>query len=620
MKYAAAALLVVLLGLSGRMINYPHLAGGFKGDEATYVLMSLSFAHDFDMKYQSRDLVRFYNLHRDGDQPNGVAPEGLFIKKGSRIVGWKWAAKPSLTAPIEFIREEIPTTQSIEYGKAFAYPLFAAPFVWLGGLGGMFMFNVLLLIACAVLGARFGRARTGSRAGAAFGVAFVVASVMPVWTAWLTPEVFNFSLVFFAYFLWLYKEVAPVSAQPTWWRGPSSDLVAALLIGIVTFSKLNHALMIAPLGLLALSRLQLKRTVLIGVFFVLGAGGCYGANLLSTGEANYQGSAYVDGRISCYGDFPFDGKGTPFGVSQQCGSKVTNDANDEQIVQMGIVPTHAMLGTFIRNAYYFVVGRDAGLLPYFFPGFFAVVLLLLRFWEARSWQWLTLGAVAAQAWVFLALAPWSWNGDGGPPGNRYFLSIYPAMLFLLPASARWGSAALGLVGGIVFTGAMNMTPFVSAKDTWLAVRKQPLKSLPVEKTIMNALPVRLLDNTRARIKWHTKTYVQFYFMDDNTYDVEEPGVWMRGASTADIIVKAEFPLTRIAFTVHAPIDNAFTMQMASTRWSVSLQKDVPQTFEFAPGNGVWSKDGYVYEMKWTCTKGFVPSQVDPKSADSRFLG
>ena len=44
---------------------------------------------------------------------------------------------------------------------------------------------------------------------------------------------------------------------------------------------------------------------------------------------------------------------------------------------------------------------------------------------------LTLLMVVGEIWAFLVLTPWTWNGDGGPPGNRYFLSTYPLMVFLL---------------------------------------------------------------------------------------------------------------------------------------------------------------------------------------------
>ena len=48
--------------------------GSVKGDEATYVMMALSAAHDGDMVYESTDLSRFYRLYEGG-------PEGLFLKR-----------------------------------------------------------------------------------------------------------------------------------------------------------------------------------------------------------------------------------------------------------------------------------------------------------------------------------------------------------------------------------------------------------------------------------------------------------------------------------------------------------------------------------------------------------
>ena len=39
-----------------------------------------------------------------------------------------------------------------------------------------------------------------------------------------------------------------------------------------------------------------------------------------------------------------------------------------------------------------------------------------------------LGTVA----VTLAILPYTWSGGGGPPGNRYFMAVYPVLFFLLP--------------------------------------------------------------------------------------------------------------------------------------------------------------------------------------------
>ena len=41
-------------------------------------------------------------------------------------------------------------------------------------------------------------------------------------------------------------------------------------------------------------------------------------------------------------------------------------------------------------------------------------------------------AVAGSVLALLVFAPYSWSGGGGPPGNRYFMSLYPALLFLTP--------------------------------------------------------------------------------------------------------------------------------------------------------------------------------------------
>ena len=86
-----------------------------------------------------------------------------------------------------------------------------------------------------------------------------------------------------------------------------------------------------------------------------------------------------------------------------------------------------------RNLGYFLVGRHFGLLPFFFPGVVAIWLFLAARRERLPWQWSTLGVVALSVVVLSGTLPYSWSGGGGPPGNRYFLSIYPALLFLTAA-------------------------------------------------------------------------------------------------------------------------------------------------------------------------------------------
>jgi len=92
----------------------------------------------------------------------------------------------------------------------------------------------------------------------------------------------------------------------------------------------------------------------------------------------------------------------------------------------------------LHNLQYFFVGRYAGMLGYYFPGFFAMVALLASPLVNRNrarrpaagWQWLVLASALAQGLIFVIGTPYTWSGGG--VGNRYFISGYGVMLFLLP--------------------------------------------------------------------------------------------------------------------------------------------------------------------------------------------
>ena len=187
----AAAIALVLLGVAAS-IDFPRAEHGFKGDEATYYLMGHSLARDFDFTYERRDLTRVWEEYTAG-------PEGVFLKRGKTnrfeaIDAFPWFRRISTDEPSE---------TRLFFGKSFIYPLVAAPFVWLFGTSGFLILHALL-VALDVLVAYLWLAGRGSRPGlaAAFAVVFLAGSVAPVYFVWITPELFNLSLVFYAAFLW----------------------------------------------------------------------------------------------------------------------------------------------------------------------------------------------------------------------------------------------------------------------------------------------------------------------------------------------------------------------------------------------------------------------------------
>jgi hypothetical protein len=108
-RWLGAAVLAAAVVASAR-VDVPQRSHGLKGDEATYIAMALSLAHDHDLKFRRVDLERFERVY-------GSGPEGLFLKEGSRLsIGWRGGLP-------RIVRTSRDPARSLEFGKAFVYPL-----------------------------------------------------------------------------------------------------------------------------------------------------------------------------------------------------------------------------------------------------------------------------------------------------------------------------------------------------------------------------------------------------------------------------------------------------------------------------------------------------------------
>jgi hypothetical protein len=221
--YLVAFLLLLFGGAAALSIDIVRTTDGVKGDEATYVSMALSAAYDGDLAYEQRDLLRFWRIYNDG-------PEGIFLKRGYDL-------DVTVTGAFPFVgvtKSPDARVDRLYYAKAFAYSVAAAPFVRVAGLNGLLFFNVLLLVGAFLAAYHFLAARSPAGPALLVSAACFLASVAALYVVWLTSEVFNFAVVTYACFLWLYKYVAP-PAEGAWarfLRGPSSDVAAAILLGV----------------------------------------------------------------------------------------------------------------------------------------------------------------------------------------------------------------------------------------------------------------------------------------------------------------------------------------------------------------------------------------------------
>ena len=592
-----AAALLVVGSYAALSVDVVQTGFGIKGDEATYVAMALSAAYDGDLMYQAQDIERFYETYNHG-------PEGIFLKRGSE-------AQYGFDDDFPYIvRETVPddTAGRLYFGKAYIYSVAAAPFVRLAGLNGLLLFHVVLLTLVVFLAYRFAVARSSEGASAVYAVGFFGASIVPLYAVWLTSEVFNVACVFGAYFLWFYKEVAPPSETRLGRlvRSPWSDVAAAVLLGVATYSKPPHVLLIIPPVLFAWWRRQWRWGFVIGTVCALVTAGGFAINAGITGEFNYQGGD----RRTFYGHFPFERPGDEFhelGVGM-----TTNEVVVEE--RFGPIGFLQLLGT---NLSYFLVGRHFGFVPFFFPGVVAIALFLWPGAPRQFWQWATLGTVAACAVGLVIYMPYTWSGGGGPSGNRYFLSIYPALFFITPPLASVGPAVVAWLGGALFTAHILINPFVSAKRPYLSVERGALRALPVELTMINDLPIAL-NGPRNRVRYGEDPPLLLYYLDHNAYLPEGPGVWVEGGQRADLIVRSREQLSGVRVTLRTPVPNTVRVEFDGESRTVEIDGQ-PVDVTFQP-DGVYSRRSWAYLLSVHPEDGFVPRLTQSGSRDGRYLG
>ncbi len=125
--------------------------------------------------------------------------------------------------------------------------------------------------------------------------------------------------------------------------------------------------------LLAASRRQWRRAASVIVICGAVTAALFALNVAITGEFNYQG-----GDRKTFYSFT----GFPFANSWETFDNIGPVRGREDLM-VGDVLVNTHSGTVLRhNLWYFLVGRNAGLVPYFFPGILAAALFLFSEAEA----------------------------------------------------------------------------------------------------------------------------------------------------------------------------------------------------------------------------------------------
>lgn len=498
------ALFLVIFPLT---LAKPGVPPNLKADEPAYFMMAQSLAFDRDLKLEPRDIERVFREFPFRPVAN------LIVESDD---GWR----------------------TVYYGKPYLYSLIAAPFVRLAGANGMLSFNVLLFLATVAMGWRYLARYNPEGLALLFAAAFFFLSVGFGYVFWLQAEVFNMAAVTACFFLAFDRPPEQERRRATWMA-----LASGAALALAVYNKPVYALLGLPLVVAFARR---KRFGMAGAWI---AGAALAGLLCSAGAWLLTGhaSAYLgvarQGVVLCEpGTMPIGpSAAAPAGTG---GDEATPASVKPQANAWSWI--FALPGQtfreFLENAGYFFCGRHTGLLLYL-P--FALIATLLFLAHARRSldRWLVLAALASTALFFLVFVYFNWHGGGGFLGNRYFVSVYPAFLFLVTrVSPRW-SVPAGCAYAGLFLGPILFAPFgLGGPEPTLQAhaRSLPYRLFPVELTLRNVPGYQRVALGNLRVLGSREVMLP-----------QGEAIWVRGASRTELWFLSEKPLASLDFRVQS---------------------------------------------------------------------
>lgn len=579
---ALGAVFAVFLGYS-LFVNHPSKVNHFLfADQAVYFAMTQSIAYDGDLEYTKKDLARYFRSYPSG-------PLGIFLKKAE--------------------------DGRIFYAKSFAYPLFAAPFVRLFGVNGFFVFHAFGLLLVLLMGffwlIRSGRPILSLLAASSF----VFATAGYVYFFWISPDFFNFFLVFAILFLWGYKRQAadsdanggrPHGRLKAFLFSDASDYLAAFLAGFAVFSKPPNIVLMIPIALGFLFEKKIGKAFLTGVFFLASAAALFGANYLFTSDWNFMGGE----RKTFYNVYPLEKSHVTF-------DSVGHPMTSEDYFERALVSPKFIF----YNIFYYIFGRFTGIAWYYFPALLFLGLFLTS--RKKPYQWLILAALVFQILIYIVLMPTNYGGGGGSVANRYFLSIYPLFFFLPAAALRSKHIAAIWIVAAVFIAPLILSPLQSSMDPASHAKRYPVKALPVEMTLVNEFPT----NTNPhgfRVPCGTPPHTgMLHILDDNFNPRSEPeGLWTLGDRTTEMILKTYFPVKEIVIrlTNNVRRDNTVRVRVGRKSKKIVMQSREKRELVFPVGTGFRIGHNHHHRIKIGAALGSIPYFEDERSSERRNLG
>ena len=567
--------LTLLLVVFPLVVGKPGLPMTLKADEPAYYLMALSLARDLDLQCETHDLARLF------DEYPFLATFNLILMTDD---GWN----------------------TVFFGKPYLYSFLASPFAGVFGANGLVAFNMLLLMGMVWMGTAYLSRFNPPPLAALYAVGFFVLSTSFSYVFWLHPEIFNMACVAGSLFLLLHRfDDSPTVGRWAALRrllfGPLMRAAwSGALLALAVYNKPMLAALALPSLFVLWRRRELRRMGVWLVAAVLSMLVVSGIAIALTGHP----SAYLG--VERMGVPVFDPHQMP--VSVQPRPVAAESPTTNSWTWLARVP-EIDFGLLATHIGYFFWGRHTGLIPYM-PFAVLSLLLFLLFSRRSAVRWLTLLSIASVALFFLIWIPFNWHGGGGFVGNRYFVNVYPAFLFLVTRIRPAWLTAVGYACGGLLLGPILFTPFgapVPEPTLQAHVRNTPMRWFPLELDFRKKLP-----------GYHGAAMSgAWFFGRKDVFHPKNDMLLIHGATPVELWMVTAVPIEEDGvFQIHnqAP-RNRLLFDLAGEHRILEFEgpmATVPQTIDIRPGSDPEPlREGrrtvFAYRLFIETDTGFIPN-------------
>ncbi len=580
---------LICLSLALALLPLTHHKPGtpptLKADEPAYYAAALSLVKDGDLRCEPEDLARLYREYPYTPIYNLIL---------STDDGWR----------------------TVYFGKPYLYSLLAAPLAAVWGANGLVLFNSLLLAAMIWMATLYLARFNPDWLAALFAAGFFLMSTTYRYVYWLQPEVLNmFSTAACLFFgLHVYgsgdrarRFAARLTANP--------DRLALVLSAAALAIGVYNKPMMAAMGLPVCFRLLRRRRWRdLGVWLAsaaLALGLFAGISTLLTGHpTSYLGVDRQGYNVHTPHVLPMEPAASADGDSAEAPELGRQTAGWWWIFQ----PPTITWSEFSEDLRYFFVGRHTGIFLYQPFSLLALGLFVLGPRQAYGWhraeRWVVLGSIAAVALFLLVVLSHNWHGGGGFVGNRYFLMVYPAFVFLVGRIRPDWIVVPGFAAGGLFLGALILSPFglvVPSPTMQANVRNHPFDAFPLEHSLRE-LPGY----------WREARSGVFIQGRKDHLRIEGEELWIAAGERAELWLSSLEPLTELAFEVSSPVpDNPVTFRIEDAEARLAAGPE-PQRVALAPSRSTFERYDrdraewqkllriYVYRLEVRAATGEVP--------------